>query len=157
MRARPFGSRTITWYMRRSGASFAISANGTAITAAGRAASSSLVTVIVTPAADATEDSAAAATHRQVPLIADPPCLGRIYGIAMFGSTTAQKAHFGSTFVSNSSGRLVRFTGKVLSQVLASVTPHSVIEVTLGRLKALNSARYSRAWSESTVWGGLAP
>src|SRR6187549_1544058 len=58
--------------MRRSGASFAISANGTATTAAGRAASSSLVTVIVTPAADATDDSAAAATHRLAPLIASP-------------------------------------------------------------------------------------
>src|SRR5690349_16885718 len=142
--------------MRRSGASLAMSANGTATTAAGRAVSRSLVTVMTTPA-DATDDSAAAATHKPGPLISHPPCLGGIYGIVMFGSTTAQKAHFGSPLVSNSSGRLVRATGKVLSQVPASETPHSVIEVTLGRLKALNSARYSRAWSESTACGGLAP
>src|ERR1044072_3035771 len=40
----------MTWYMRRSGASAAMSRNGTAMTAAGRGASRSLVTVMVTPA-----------------------------------------------------------------------------------------------------------
>src|SRR5262245_15561633 len=146
--------------MRRSGASFAIPAKGTAITAPGRAVSSPLSTVMVTPAADATHDSAAAATHKpalDMLLPRSPVFVGRIYGIEMFGSTTAQNAHFGSPTVSNSSGRLVRVTGKVLSQVAASETPQVVIEVTLERLKALNNARYSRAWSESTAWGGLAP
>src|SRR4029079_7757962 len=86
-----------------------------------------------------------------------PLCDGVFYGIAKLGSTTAQNAAFGSPAVSNSSGRLVRVTGKELSQVWLSAMPQVVIEVTLGRLKALNSERYRRAWSLSTEAGGLAP
>ncbi len=75
----------------------------------------------------------------------------------MAGSTTAQNAHLGFSAVSNSSARLVRLTGKLLSQVWLSARPYAVTDCTLGRLKALNSARYGSTWSESTCCGGLAP
>jgi hypothetical protein len=71
--------------------------------------------------------------------------------------TTAQNAHLGLPAVSNSNGRLVRATGYELSQVWLSAMPHMLTEVTLGRLKAVNKARYSVACWESALCGGLAP
>src|SRR5678809_129938 len=104
----------MTWYMRRSGASFAIDANGTAMTAAGRAVSSGFDTVMLTPAASAPpapNSNAAAAAPPGLRVIFSP------YGMSKDGSTTSQNADLGSPAVSNSSGRLVRVTGQLLSQV----------------------------------------
>ena len=97
-----------------SGASVAIDANGTEITAAGRAASSGFDTVMLTPAASAppaANSNAAATAPPGMRLIFSP------YGMSNDGSTTAQNADLGSPAVSNSNGRLVRVTGQLLSQV----------------------------------------
>ena len=96
----------------------------------GRAASSSLRDGDGPPAAPAT-DAQAARGHayrldswvphrpRQMIFVALSRFAGISldYGIEIVGSTTAQNAHFGLPTVSNSSGRLVRVTGKELSQV----------------------------------------
>src|SRR5688572_29447858 len=132
------------WYMRRSGATAASFANGTTTISAGRAASSSCVTVIVATGAvaagtaltgtaptgatltgatptGATSNSAPMAAPRQASFTCSPSGdagpVPRDQGTTILGSTTVQNAHFGLPEVSNSSGRLVRATGKPLSQV----------------------------------------
>src|SRR6186713_1669720 len=120
--------------MRSAGAIAAICAKGTTTISAGRAASSSCVTRIVASAAPATDAPRQSAASAIVANFMGPPpaaaglnCSAAIvpysrggrldYGTRIDGSTTAQKAHLGRPSVSNSSGRLVRDTGKLLSQV----------------------------------------
>src|SRR6185503_18549204 len=144
--------------MRSSGAAAAISRNGTAMMAFGRAMPGWLVTLIVTPAAPAAlAASNAPAAAPAIVLLMAPLVEGRSLRNREVG-------------VDHCPERPLRIAGGIEQQRAVgaghgeTVQPGVVVgdapggdRGPAGAIEALNNARYSTAWSCSAWFGGLAP